>query len=65
MNHHSKGKSKRLLSISEILHSLTPVLKSRYLYIGLLSIFEFCFPDLSPQLYESGENIANALRFNS
>jgi len=39
MNHNNNGKNKLFLYITEIVHSLIPVIKSRYLYIGLISVF--------------------------
>ncbi len=38
MSQNQKEKNKLLLFISEISHSLIPILKSKYLYIGLLSV---------------------------
>lgn len=38
MNYNYKGKNKLLLFIFEIFHPMIPVIKSRYLYIGILSV---------------------------
>ena len=39
MNFKYKGKTSHFKKISDNLHSLIPVIKSRYFYIGLLSVF--------------------------
>jgi len=51
MNHNYKGKNKLFLYTSEIFHSLIPLFKSRYLYIGLLSFFAGIGLNIASQTY--------------
>ncbi|MBE3085481.1 MAG: hypothetical protein IMZ64_04615 [Bacteroidetes bacterium] len=51
MNHNYKGKNKLFLYTSEIFHSLIPLFKSRYLYIGLLSVFAGIGLNIASQTY--------------
>jgi hypothetical protein len=51
MNHNQKGKSKLLIYTLEVFHSLIPVFKSRYFYIGLLSVFAGIGLNMASQNY--------------
>jgi hypothetical protein len=51
MNHNYKGKNKLILYTSEIFHSLIPLFKSRYLYIGLLSVIAGIGLNIASQTY--------------
>ena len=51
MNYTYKVKSNPLVPTSEIVHSLIPVFKSRYLYIGLLSVFTGIGLNIASQTY--------------
>jgi hypothetical protein len=51
MNYNYKGKNKLLLSISEVFRSLSLVLRSRYFYIGLLSVFAGIGLNIASQTY--------------
>jgi hypothetical protein len=51
MNHNYKGKNKLLLYTSEVFHSLIPLFKSGYLYIGLLSVIAGAGLNFASQTY--------------
>jgi hypothetical protein len=51
MNHNYKGKNKLFLYTSEIFHTLIPLFKSKYLYIGLLSVFAGIGLNIASQTY--------------
>jgi hypothetical protein len=51
MSHNYKGGNKLFLHISEIFHSLIPVFKSKYFYIGLLSVFTGIGLNIASQTY--------------
>src|SRR5450759_2303860 len=51
MKYNDKGKNKLFLSISEAFHSLIPVFKSKYFYIGLLSVIAGIGLNLASQAY--------------
>jgi hypothetical protein len=51
MNQNIKGKNNLLLIISEIFHPLIPVLRSRYLYLGLLCLLAGMGLNVASQTY--------------
>jgi len=51
MKHNYIGKNKLLLSISEAFHSFVPLFKSKYLYIGLLSVIAGIALNFASQAY--------------
>ncbi|MCX6325657.1 MAG: phosphatase PAP2-related protein [Bacteroidia bacterium] len=51
MNHNYKVKNKLFLFIPNIFYSLIPVFKSRYLYLGLLSLFTGMGLNIASQTY--------------
>jgi hypothetical protein len=51
MNHSISGRSKVASLISEIYYSLVPLLKSKYLYIGMLSVLAGAGLNLASQTY--------------
>jgi hypothetical protein len=51
MKYNDRGKNKLFLGISEAFHSLIPVFKSKYFYIGLLSVITRIVLNLASQAY--------------
>jgi membrane-associated phospholipid phosphatase len=51
MNHNYNGKNKLFLYVSEIFHSLIPLVKSRYLYIGILSVIVGAGMNFASEIY--------------
>lgn len=51
MNNNYKGSNKFLIHISETFHSLIPIFKSRYFYIGLLSVISGIGLNFASQAY--------------
>ena len=51
MNRNNKDKSKLLTGTSEAFHSLAPIFKSRYFYIGILSVLAGIGLNMASQNY--------------